>query len=280
MPLTVMLLVLLAALLHAGWNFLVKGLADKQLSMAAVVVGSGIFAAVVLVAAPMPQTPAIPYIAASIVLHVLYQLGLLAAYEAGELSHVYPLARGLAALLVALVSAVVIGETLSPTEVVAITLIGGSLASLSITRQQDGLRNFRAALLACLTAAFIAAYSLMDGHGARAAGTALGYYAWVSIINAVVFLAAMRRVRPAIINDLRGRWRLVVVGGGLSFIAYAIVTWAFTVAPIPLVAALREASIIFALLLGVIVLRERLDLAKVVATSGTVFGIALLRLRR
>ena len=114
---------------------------------------------------------------------------------------------------------------------------------------------------------------------ARAAGTALGFYGALSTVNAVIFAVIMGVLKPGVVRRVVFRnWRLALGGGGASFLAYAMVTWAFTVAPIPLVAALRESSIIFALLLGVFVLKERLDLVKVLATLGTLLGIGLLRI--
>ncbi|HOO46068.1 MAG TPA: EamA family transporter, partial [Deltaproteobacteria bacterium] len=128
---------------------------------------------------------------------------------------------------------------------------------------------------------FIASYSLVDGLGAREAGTALGFYGWLSAINAIIFSLVMRVLQPGTVKRLIFQdWRLALGGGGASFFAYSIVIWAFTVAPIPLVTALRETSIVFALLLGVFFLKERLDLVKVLATFGTMLGIGLLRLNR
>jgi drug/metabolite transporter (DMT)-like permease len=131
-----------------------------------------------------------------------------------------------------------------------------------------------------MTGGCIAAYSLIDGIGAREAGTALGFYGWLSLINGLVFAAIMGIIRPGIVSKVfSDKWRLALKGGGASFFAYAMVIWAFTMAPIALVTALRETSIIFAMLLGVFVLKERLDLMKVLSTALTLLGMALLRLK-
>jgi len=281
MSLTVMLIVLLAALLHASWNFLVKRTDDKAIAMSAMAIGHAPFAVAALLAAPLPRYASLPWLLAGASLHVGYQLFLLAAYRAGDLSQVYPLARGAAPLLVAGVSVVFLGVQLSWAEIAAVVTIGTGIMSLTLVRRSDGLRNGRAALLAITTGGFIAAYSLVDGTGARIAQTALGFYGWLSAINAVLFAAIMHVRRPGIVTDLwRRHWRLALTAGGGSFCAYAMVTWAFTVAPIALVSALRETSIIFALLLGVLVLRERLDLMKLFATVCTILGLGLLRLNR
>lgn len=281
MPLSVMIIVLFAALLHASWNFLVKRTDDKFLSMSAVVLGHTPFAVAALSYAPLPDIEALPYILTGALLHVGYQLFLLASYRIGDLSQVYPLARGAAPLVVAGVSVVVLGEQLSQLSLIAVTIIGTGIMSLAVVRRRDGLHNGRAATLAVITGGFIAAYSLVDGLGAREAGTALGFYGWLSTINAVIFAAIMRVWRPGMVKRVVGNdWRLALAGGGTSFFAYAMVTWAFTVAPIPLVTALRETSIVFALLLGIFVLRERLDAMKVLATATTLLGVILLRVNR
>jgi len=278
---TVMGVVLLAALLHAAWNFFVKNTADKHLSMSAVVLGHTPFALAALCCAPLPDAASLPYILAGALLHLGYQLFLLHSYRLGDLSQVYPLARGSAPLIVAGVSASLLGVHLSGTETAAVLAIATGIMSLVLVRRSDGLRNGHAALLSLATGGFIAAYSLVDGMGARVAGTALGFYGCLSVINAVLLAAFMRVTRPGTVGRVvRREWKLALRGGGASFLAYAMITWAFTQAPIPLVTALRETSIVFALLLGVFVLKERLDLMKVFATACTLLGVGLLRLKR
>ncbi len=281
MSFPVMVLVLLAALLHASWNFLVKSTTDKHISMTAVVIGHAPFALVILVVMPLPSLESLPYLLTGVMLHVGYQLFLLASYRIGDLSQVYPLARGVAPLIVAGISVLLLGVPFSRIELYAIIIIGTGIMSLTLVRRSDGQRNARAALLAIITGTFIAAYSLVDGLGAREAGTALGFYGWLSIINVMVFAVIMNIARPGTVKKVVcHHWRLTLVGGTASFLAYGIVIWAFTQAPIALVTAVRETSIIFALLLGVFFLKERLDLMKVVAAMLTLLGVGLLRSQR
>jgi drug/metabolite transporter (DMT)-like permease len=281
MSLVVMIVVLLAALLHASWNFLVKSTEDKALSMSAMVVGHLPFSLVACLFSPLPDTDALPFLLGGVVLHLGYQWFLLASYRIGDLSQVYPLARGSSPLIVAAVSVTLLGTHLSRVELIAVVVIAMGLMSLTLVRRSDGLRNGRAALLAIITGGFIASYSLVDGLGAREAGTVLGFYGWLSSVNGVIFALIMRVLKPGTVTRLVGRdWQLAVRVGGASFCAYAMVIWAFTMAPIPLVTALRETSIIFALLLGVFVLKERLDLMKVFATTCTLLGVGLLRINR
>ena len=281
MSITVMTIVLIAALLHASWNFLVKQTEDKHLSMSAVVLGHTPFAAAALLYTPLPEFDSLPYVIAGAVLHTGYQLFLLYSYRVGDLSQVYPLARGVAPLFVAGISVMLLDVNLSQFELIAIVIIGTGIMSLTLVRRSDGLRNGRATSLAITTGGFIAAYSLVDGLGAREAGTALGFYSCLSILNAIIFAAFMRFIRPGLIKKVVSQnWRLAFRGGCASFTAYALVIWAFTLAPIALVTALRETSIIFALLLGVFVLNERLDLVKLIATMLTMLGVGMLRVNR
>ncbi|MFT6023372.1 MAG: drug/metabolite transporter (DMT)-like permease [Ascidiaceihabitans sp.] len=267
-----------AAVLHAGWNALVKGGADKTMSMGAVVLGHMPLALIALPFVPMPAIESMPYLAAGILLHVGYQLFLLKSYEIGDLTQVYPIARGAAPLIVALFSVVVLGIQLSSIQMLAILIIGCGIISLALVRKADGLRNGNAAVLALITGLFIAAYSLVDGLGARIAGTSLGFYSWLAIGNGLIMAAYLAVKSPKTLGVIATKGRGVFLfGGGASFVAYAIVTWAFTQAPIALVTALRETSIVFALLIGVFFLKERLDLIKVFSTLTTLLGAALLR---
>ena len=283
MSLPVFAAVILAALLHAVWNALVKGGGDKHGAMAAVVIGHAPLALAVAAVAPAPDAAALPFVAGSVALHLGYQVFLVAAYRIGDLTQVYPLARGAAPLIVALVSVGALGVVLSPAEVIAIAAIGAGIMSLALVRRADGLRNPRAAGAALATGGFIAAYSLVDGWGARLSGSPLGYWTWTALANAIVFGCWTMFVRPDLIRGAprnRALLRVGLIGGSASFVAYALVIWAFTQAPIPLVTALRETSIVFALGIGVVFLRERLDLARVASVVMTLFGVVLLRLGR
>lgn len=281
MTATVFFAVLGAALLHAAWNALVKGGADKLMSMGAVVLGHIPFAVIALLFAPLPAVESLPYLAVGILLHVGYQLFLLQSYRMGDLTQVYPIARGSAPLMVALFSVAVLKVDLTPLELVAIAVIGAGILSLTLVRHADGQRHGNAALLALMTGCFIAAYSLVDGVGARLAGTALGFYSWLTIGNGLVMAFYLMIVSPFVLRDIARKGRGVfLIGGGASFVAYALVTWAFTQAPIALVTALRETSIVFALLIGVLIFKERLDLAKVFSTMATLAGVILLRYSR
>lgn len=274
----VFLAVLSAAVLHATWNALVKGSVDKTASMGAVVLGHVPLALLVSLYAPSPDPASYPYLVIGIALHFGYQVFLLHSYRLGDLSHVYPIARGSAPLIVALVSVTVLGVQINGFETFGILLIAAGIISLGLARRTDGLGQGQASVLALITGLFIASYSLVDGLGARVAGTALGFYSWLAIGNGLL-MAAYLAIRSkesfrAITTSSRS---IFVIGGSASFLAYALVTWAFTQAPIVLVTAIRETSIVFALLIGVAFLRESVNLRKLLATFLTLLGAVVLR---
>ena len=274
----VFIAVLGAAALHAAWNALLKQGSEKTMSMGAIVLGHVPLALIALPFVPTPAIESYPYLGGGILLHAGYQVFLLKSYQNGDLTQVYPIARGTAPLLVAVFSAAVLGVTFEPLQTLAIVIIGCGILSLALVRRADGQRNTHAAKLALVTGVFIASYSLVDGLGARLAGTSLGFYSWLSLGNGTLMAAYLAIVSPKTLRKIASKGRGVfLIGGGASFTAYAIVIWAFTQAPIALVTALRETSIVFALVIGVFFLKERLNLIKLLSTFLTVLGAALLR---
>ena len=278
MSLVVFVAVFGAALLHATWNTLLKSGDDKVLSMAGIVVGHIPFGLVALFFVSLPSIHSLPYLGASIMFHAGYQFFLLKSYQIGDLTHVYPLARGSAPILVTIFSVVVLGVRLDPLQFFAILLITCGIISLTLARHDNGQFNFKATKLALITGLFIASYSLVDGLGARVAETSWGFYSCLTIGNGIVAIIYLILTKPATITKLAFNGRKVfVIGGGTSFLAYGIITWAFTQAPIALVTALRETSIIFALLMGTFLLKEKLSFVKVCATFLTLVGAMILR---
>lgn len=274
----VIIAVLIAAILHASWNAMAKGGKDTTLSMAAVIIGHTPFALIALCFVPLPTVESLPYLAGGMVLHFGYQVFLINSYKIGDLTQVYPIARGIAPLIVASVSVLFLNVRLGWAETIAVLLIGIGILSLGLVRSHGGGRNHKAAALAVVTGCFIAGYSLVDGMGARVAGTAVGFYSVLALSNAVIFAIYLRWQRPGVLTRLpREGARTFVLGGFASFAAYSLVVWGFTQAPIALVTALRETSIIFALFIGVFFMKERLDLAKVLSTFMTLTGAILLR---
>ncbi len=274
-------MVLAAAFLHAAWNTLVKVNADR-LSMISIMMVSQI--GVAIVALPFVAVPTVeswPYIAASCVLNTAYCLFLIQAYRYGDLSHVYPISRGIAPLIVAVLSVVVIEEMLSRDAGLAVLLIALGIMSLAFTQGRDGFREPRAILYAVGTGVFIAGYTVIDGAGARLAETAHSYTFWVHLFNGIpIALIALYLRRGQILRSIGKAWKIGIIGGVVSLIAYWIVVWAMTQAPLAMVSAVRETSMVFAVLFGVFFLQEKLDLARLISTGVTVFGTVMLKLSR
>jgi len=173
-----------------------------------------------------------------------------------------------------------LSESLTRTELTAVGLIILGVMSMSLARQSDGLRNGRAAVFAVGTGCFIAAYSLVDGYGGRLSGSAVGFYAVVAIVNGALFPVLTRATMGAGLGATFRAWRTIVIGGAASFIAYAIVVYAFTQSSIALVTALRETSIIFAMLIGVLALGEKMSIVKTISALTALGGAILLRLSK
>lgn len=271
-------MVLSAALLHAIWNTLVKVQGDRLVIMAMITTSGGIVSLFALPFVAFPAPPAWPYIWASLVLHNGYYVFLVMAYKYGDLSHVYPLARGVAPLIVAGLSVVFVGEVLTQHGFVSVTIIGLGIMSLTFTRGVGGFKEPRAVLFALGTGCFIAAYTVVDGMGARLSGSAHGYIFWYLAIDTIPLAAFVlwRRGSNAL-AEIRRSWKPGVLAGLMMLIAAWIIIWALTLAPLALVSALRESSIVFAVLFGIVFLKERLDLNRLAAIAMTLVGTVMLK---
>jgi drug/metabolite transporter (DMT)-like permease len=280
MPIEIFLLILCAALVHAAWNALVKADPDRLTLWRVILTTQFILSLCLLPFVPVPAPAAWPYLVGSALTNIGYVLFLTQAYRSGDLSHAYPLARGSAPLFVAAVSVLFLGEQLALTSQIAVLLIGLGITSLSLTRGAEGLRDLRMVGYALGTGGFIATYTLLDGLGARASGSAHGFVVWVSLVGAAAIVAVIlliQRGRPVPSPRTRAAG---IVSGLLAYgVAWAII-WAMTVVPVPLVSALREVSIVFAVAIGVVVFKERLNLARLASVATTLAGAALLKFSR
>jgi drug/metabolite transporter (DMT)-like permease len=269
-------LVLGSALLHAGWNAIIKSSRNVLLDTALVAAGAAILALPLTGFAGLPASASWPYLGASAVIHVAYFSTLAAAYRLGDLSHAYPLMRGTAPLLVALFGVALLDERPGASMWLGIVLISAGILSLGLL--QRGRAHRGATLWALANAAIIASYTLVDGTGARLSGAPAGYVAWLFWLQGLLFVALVAVVRKRAALVYFGRhWRRGLGGGLCLLSAYAIVLWAMTQAPIAAVAALRETSVIFAALLGSLFLHEHFGRQRLIAACAVALGIVALR---
>ncbi|MDQ0395447.1 EamA family transporter [Labrys monachus] len=280
LPLTVFLAVLAAAALHAGWNALVKIKLDPFLAMTLICVSCAIIALPALAITGLPAGAAWPWIALSTFLHLGYYLFLAEAYRRADMGQIYPIARGAAPLVTALISLFIVHDPVSPGNLIGIVLLGLGVLLISLKGQRSALVPSRAAIVyALLTAATISLYTVADGIGARAAGGPNAYAAALFAVDAYPMLAiclwrkGLSGIRPAL--------RFVVpgfAGGAMSLAAYWIVIWAMTVAPIALVAATRETSVLFGGIIAVLFLKEPLTPVRGVSAFLILLGLVFMRL--
>ncbi|WP_339487144.1 EamA family transporter [Pseudomonas sp. EL_65y_Pfl2_R95] len=271
--------VIAAAMLHAGWNALIKIGLDRYLTVCLIQMGAGIAALCTLPFVAFPQVEAWPWIILSVLLHIGYNGFLAHAYKYGDLSQVYPLSRGSSPLIVALISVVLLHETLSWGQISGLLILVTGIWLMALRTSKDSPFNTPLLLTALTTASFIAAYTLADAVGARVNGDAFSYAMWLFAMNgAVTFMILVGLRGTAILSRLSLYWKGGLGGGVMSLMAYSIVIWAMTLAPVAVVSALRESSVLFALLIGRVVLKETLPLLRVVSCIVILMGVVTLKL--
>jgi drug/metabolite transporter (DMT)-like permease len=274
----VMLVVLLGAALHASWNAIVKSGRDKLMDTVLVAAGSGILAASVVPFLPLPAPASWPYVAASVAIHVVYFALVAAAYRAGDMSFAYPLMRGTAPLIVALLSGALLGERLSLGAWAGVVLICGGVLGLTLAYRRPQVAVAAPTAFALGNAAVIAGYTLVDGVGVRLSGHAAAYTFWLLLLTALPLLAwAGARRWQDLRAQFAARWHLGLIGGGCTLGSYALALWAMTKAPIAPVAALRETSILFGMALAALVLKERFGWTRHLAAATVALGAIALR---
>jgi phosphonate utilization associated putative membrane protein len=275
--------VLFGALLHASWNALIKSGDDKALDTALIhILGCGVGAALVATFG-LPRREALPWLAASVVIHIGYYVTLVGAYKHGELGFAYPIMRGTAPLLVAILSGRLIGEHLPLAAWLGVAGISCGVLLIGLTRAPRGSGSRRHALaFALANACIIASYTIVDGTGVRASGNAMQYVALLFLIDGAPYFAIVMWQRRAALGPavayMRQRWPVALLGSCASLGAYGIALWAMTRAPVASVAALRETSVLFAALIGVLMLKERFRFQRALGTGAIVAGVMALRL--
>jgi drug/metabolite transporter (DMT)-like permease len=272
--------VLLAAACHAGWNATIKAGLDPLATTVLISIGAAIVAAAFLPAVGLPAGAAWPWCGASVVIHLVYFAALIESYRAGDMGQVYPIARGSAPLMTAIVTTAFVGERLGFAGWSGIILLVAGVMLLSLRGGRDLTRlGWKAVGFALFTAVTICAYSVVDGVGARRAAGASAYSVALFMgIGPVMVIYALARRGPEVIAAMRRQWRLGLAGGTLQLGSYGIAIWAMTVAPIAIVAALRETSVLFGALIAILFLKEPLRAGRVAAALMIVAGLTLIRL--
>ena len=280
MSLEVFFAVLAAAIMHAAWNAMIKQRLDRFLSISLMSFAMGLLSLACLPFVAIPQGITWFWIILSALLHTGYKIYLIRAYDSGDLAQIYPLARGAAPLIMALAGVLLLSEILSPTMATGIIVL---CVGIGLMAARGGVQLERLSGLAIsnalITSLFIAGYTLTDGIGARTAPTASSYAVWMFAIDGfwMALFCMVMRGRQAFVSVLP-EWRSGLVTGALSLGAYWIVIWAMTKAPIAAVAALRETSILFAVLISVVFLKERLTGWRSLACLLIVAGVIVLRM--
>lgn len=277
MTLAVFLSVLAAAFLHAAWNAAIRSGGDKLQAMFRFTICQGSFGLVLIFFVPWPEAHVWPWILASSVIHLAYQMFLGYAYQEGDLSRVYPIARGSAPMIVLAITLAFALEAVNALETFGSLILGFGILLMArgVFFSGESRRMLPFALgSACATAG----YTLVDGLGARVMGDATGYVAWILLGSAVLYTPLALVLQPGVMARTSLKtWGVSYLAGVASFVAYAIVVWGMTQAPIALVAALRETSILFAVLIGWLAFGEKMDRGKAIAALMIVAGVVLIR---
>lgn len=276
----VLALVLAAAVLHASWNALVKSGGDPWVRLALANAAATVCAAAMVPFVGFPEAAAWPFLLGSVAVHQVYFAFVALQYRFGDLSHVYPISRGVAPLLVAVTAYVFAGEALSPVGIAAVVLICGAILSLTLVGTGK-ITSGKGTLFALGTSLTIAAYTLIDGLGGRVTADVIDYIVYLFLLDALPFgLLVTYLRRHALITTFQLHWKTGAIGGLLSFAAYGLVIWAMTLTPMTYVSALRETSVILAALIGTRMLKEPFGAPRIAAACCVAAGVVLLQISK
>ncbi len=274
----VMLMVLTAAALHAGWNLAVKTRTDKVGAAALVAIGSAVAGIPLLLVSAAPTAESVPYIVVSGIVHAVYFSLLGLAYRHTDVSVAYPISRGSAPFVTSIGAALWLGEWLAPPAAIGIVLLSIGVLWLAVDSIRKGRVNLVGIAFALLNGFVIASYSLIDGIGGRLSGDVLSYNGWNAISTAAFLLPlVLLRRGTKLIGDIQAGWKFGLAGGAMSLTSYSIVVWAMTQGTIATAVALRETSIIFAAVFATLFLQERFSRSRYIATSIVALGVIAMR---
>ncbi len=271
------LLVLLAASMHAGWNVLVKTGDDALVNMTLIMTMAGLIALAATPFVTFPNPQSWPYLAGSILTHIGYYIFLLLGYRYGDLSLVYPIARGSAPMLVALSAWAIVGEEMSMLPLIGVAAISLGILSLALDRPLKRRHPWRPVAFGLLTSLTIMGYTLCDGQGVRLAGDKWGYIVWLFVLDAPpLIIACLFRRGIGLFAAIGEKWQVAALGGGLSMAAYGIAIYAMSRTGLAQVASLRETSVIFAAIFSALWLKESFSIRRYGAVAMVALGAILL----
>ena len=277
MTVLVFSLVLLAAALHAIWNAIIKGTGDKTIAIGLVALGHMVLGLIGAAILPLPDIKVIPFIIASTLIHWGYYYGLTTAYKFGDLSLIYPIARGISPIIVTFFAFFWINERLSWVEMSGVLLISSGVLFLGL-RSLSSEKSIPALVFAVTTGMLIAAYSVTDGFGVRLTENPLSYIVWLFIAEGFVVFYIFGRFRVRLLKSSFSEIMLGFFAGVISTVAYGLALYAKSLAPLGIVTALRETSVIIATLIGVLWFKEKPIGYRIGAASIVFCGIIFLTL--
>jgi drug/metabolite transporter (DMT)-like permease len=274
-PVSVVVAVLVAALLHASWNAATHAMPDREVGFFLLNVGVCVVPIAALPWVGLPATSAWAFVVGSVLVHLAYNLLLLRSYQLGDFGQTYPLARGTAPLVVALVGTAVVGQHLSAAEALGVVTISCGLVVLVLGR--GSFHAGRPAVVAALTTGLaIATYTVIDGVGVRQSPDPLPYIAWIFALQGPLIATVVALRRRGLVRDSRSLLVPGLISGLVSFVAYALVVWAQSRGRLATVASLREVSIVFGALIGAVLFRERFGPLRVLGSVIVFTGVVLL----
>ena len=279
METTVFLIVLFSAFLHAIWNSMASKYKDKNVSIGAIVYGHVPLCIIAIIFLPAPSIESFPYIILSALIHQGYQNFLLTAYQTGKFTTVYPVARGFGPLVATVISIIFLGVYLKAFTILSILMISSGVILIGLF-SKSVIKNNKILYTSLATGVFIGIYSVVDGQGARISGSAISYMSWVFVFSALFFpiILHFRKQKNILKKTLTKGKSVFWIGGTFSYLAYVITVWAFTKAPVPMVTALRESSIIFAIFIGYFYLKDKVNFYKIISIILIFLGVLGLKL--
>ena len=271
--------VISASIFHATWNGMVKKHSNKVTALSAVILGHVPISIIAVIFLPMPSFESLPYIIISAFIHQGYNWFLLNSYNLGDLTKVYPIARGFGPIIASIISIFFFFLIITKASIISISLVCIGILTISLFGYKT-INNLNIVKYSLITGFFIGLYTVIDGYGARVSLSAISYMSWGFILSAILFPILLKinkhdNIFRNIINDGK---TIFWIGGSISYLVYGVIIWGFTKAPIPMVSALRESGIVFVIFVGIFFLDEKINLAKIVSIILIFLGVIGLKI--